>query len=180
MKNNIIKIPSVDYNKITVSEDILYSLGKIANDYRFNLKDNNNHLESLIKEYQNNVNESLKELDSRKNTWKKLLGKYYKMTYEKDIQGYTYKNVSYIFPYKVIDENNTLWLLEVKEGDNYDGGVKDENRTIDNNWNYDIYLEEITEDEFRNKAFEATKHVIDRRLKKLSEPNPQYMIIDNT
>ena len=98
------------------------------------------------------------------------------MTYADETSGYTCKYVSYIFPYEVIDANNTLWVLEVTEGDNYNGGVKDKSYTVDRDWNYNIYLEEITEEEFREKAIEATKHVIDRRLKRLSEPVPEYKI----
>lgn len=173
----MIKIPASEYGEIDTRENILMSLGRIANNYRFKLDDPKGHLNSLIEEYDQSIREIIKEVNSRNETWKKLLGKYYKMICKNSRNGCRYHSVSYIYPYQVIDANNTLWMLEVKEGDDYEGGVKDRNYTVDRDWNYDTYLEEITEEEFREKAAESTKHVIDRRLSKLAEPKVEYTII---
>ena len=169
MQKEIIKIPQANYKKIGISEDILIGLYTVANNFRFSLNDPNKHLESLIDEYNEYVKDERNILQSRLETWKNLLGKYYKMICESKIGSSYYKEVSYIFPYRVINSNDTLWMLEIKEGNDYEGGVKDRSYTVDNSWNYDVYLEEISESEFKEKAIESTMHVIDRRVKRLEE-----------
>lgn len=68
-------------------------------------------------------------------------------------------------------------MLVVKYLDEYNGGVKDTVFHVDEYWNYDTYLEEISEEEFRKRADESTKFVIDRRLHRLHEPKPEHRII---
>lgn len=167
--NTTIKIPAISYNKLSDAQDIIFALGKVENNYRFKINDPNNYLVKLMDEYQNQVTQAYAELRTRIDMWKKMLFKYYKMRAVNEKNGFIYEHTSYIFPYRVIEENNTLWVLEVDSDNDYKGGVIDHTYSIDEDWNYDIYLDEITEAEFRVHAMKRANHVIDRRLKRLEE-----------
>lgn len=177
MSKDIIKIPAVDYNKYSDLQSILDSILHVRNNYRFKLQGQDNHLDSIIEKYDSDCKEAIKQINVRLNTWKKLIGKYYKMTCVNERHNHEYKDIFYIFPYEVIDTNKTLWMLVVKCNDEYNGGVKDTVFHVDEYWNYDTYLEEISEEEFRERACESTKFVIDRRLHRLHEPKSEYRII---
>ena len=166
---NTIKIPAVDYRKVDELQNVIKSLGMVTNMYRFTLNDPNNHIQSLLDEYEKQLDDAVNETEHRLKAWTPLLFKFYKMTQVEIRENYEIQTVSYIYPYLVINSNSTLWMLEVKEGDNYYGGVLDHNYTVDENWNCDIYLEEITTEEFMEVAKKASEYVIERRLNKLSE-----------
>jgi hypothetical protein len=75
----------------------------------------------------------------------------------------------YVFPYRIIEGNNTLWVLRIHIGDNYKGGVEDLSFTIDADWGYDVELEEITREEFMDAAYATCKHVVERRIMKIQD-----------
>lgn len=168
MKNKI-KIPAANYSNLEIAQDILSDLGRIANDYRDKIQDPDEHLKNLMNQYYEIVNQASIEVNKRIDIWESLLFKYYKMhaIYEHD--NLTYEYLSYIFPYRITKENNTLWVLEINADDNYNGGVIDKCYPIDYNWNYDTYLEEIDELYFRTLAMKRTTDVIDRRLERIKE-----------
>ena len=126
----------------------------------------NKSLETALNEAINNSDALYTALQRRLDIWKDLLCHYYKMTVLKKYEFGEYKSISYIYPYQVINENSTLWLLEVRPDDNYNGGVSDRNYTLDINFDYEVTLEEVTEEEFREQAELSTEHVINRRLKR--------------
>ena len=126
----------------------------------------NKSLKTALNEARNNSDALCTAIQRRLDIWKGLLCHYYKMTVRKKTEWGEHKSISYIYPYQVIYENSTLWVLEVRPDDDYNGGVNDKNYTLDTKFDYEVTLEEVTEEEFRKQAELSTKHVINRRLKR--------------
>lgn len=168
MGNNIITIPSLNLERINETHGLLCELFTIAKDYGISLHSSNINLGDIISKYENDIRDIDKKITDRLDTWKSVLDKYYKMTLTTDSSTYTPERVSYIFPYEVNDSNNTLWVLEIMDG-NYEGGIKDHSYILDEKFDCDVTLEEISEIEFRQYAVNSVKHVIDRRLEKIEK-----------
>ena len=178
MENKTITIPSFDYLKSASVELILSKISELKQEIRINkvLYENspinpNVHIKALIKEYEEMLNKSEDERNKRIRFWKGVLYKYYKMTLVKKSNNIEYKKTKYIFPYEIIDTNGVMCLLEINPEDVYEGGIKDTTYDINNNWDYDVYLEPITEDEFVEMMHKTCDSVIDRRLSKLGKKN---------
>lgn len=171
--DNKITIPAI--NNVTIENaNRVYRLKEHLCEATRLLRYNNPcNIRKLLNEALNecyDVEESLNNATrQRLETWSKLLHKFYKMTTYKKNEDIEYANITYIYPYQVIFTNETLWLLEVNPSSDYNGGVQDKNYTLDENFGYDITLEEITEAEFNKQAVMSTTHVIDRRLNKEKE-----------
>jgi len=163
------KIPAVNYSKIDDIQSFLLSLSRSSNMFRFKIEDPDKHMDTLIEQYGERLKNAMSECSQRVKTWKTLLFKYYKMTQVESRDNNERTTVSYIYPYLAVESNETVWMLEVLEGDNYKGGIIDRGYTIDENWNCDVYLDEITQDEFLKKAEESVYYVFNRRMNRLKD-----------
>lgn len=165
-------IPPVDYEKLETLQNLYTSLGNAIIRNKFSNIKVPDKLHEAIKEVEEQIETATNEVSSRLNTWKVLLGKYYKMRLWMISNGHEYEKISYIYPYRILSTNNTLWVLEVNANPdyaNYNGGVRDGSITVDSDWNYQIELEEITSEEFEQHAINTVKYVIARRVNKIKK-----------
>lgn len=171
MENNIIHIPKLDCTTYTEITDVYCKLldikNKIEHKHQENV-DSGKYMDKLIDEYKNEKNKTEFIANKSKEQWKSLLFKYYKMTLSKRRNGIDYKNVYYIFPYEITDNcEPIIWMLMINTDNPYIGGVEDTSYHIEDYFDYDTYLEEITKEDFYNMAHKTCDTTINRRLSKL-------------
>jgi len=163
----IIKIPAFNVDNKNLLEETLFKLYELKHNRHNKIIDPDKHIDALISQYNASVDECEEELTKRRNLWKNALMGFYKMTCIKVSNGIEYKKENYIFPYQLLEENDTLWCLCVDMDIQYEGGVKDMCYNIGEKWEYTVYLEEITKEEFIKIAHKSCDDVIDRRLSKI-------------
>ena len=124
----------------------------------------------LLPILENELKETYSECDKRINEWEKLLNKYYRLDGVKvSDKGFEYRINALIYPYMVIDTNETLWCLQINLSDDYTGGVKDTNYDLSYLNEYTITLTEISKDEFEFEAKKMVTKIINRRLNREKE-----------
>lgn len=164
----MITIDAVDYSKCDNLYNSLNALVEARQGMKYCSNSATDAIDESISKIENELKECYKEIDSRLLIWGKHLRKYYKMHgSKKSDYGATYEFTKYIYPYRIIPSNSTLWVLEINPDDDYNGGVRDRNYTVDENWNYNITLEEVPQAEFEAAAVDSVKHVIERRMERI-------------
>ena len=166
MENKIIEIPAFNVDNMELLQETLFKLYELKHNKHNKIIDPDKHIDALISQYNVSVDECEEELTKRRNLWKNALMGYYKMTCIKVSNGIKYSNVYYIFPYDLLDSNDTLWCLCIDDNQ-YEGGVKDTCYNISDKWGYTVRLEEISKEEFIEIAHKSCDDVIDRRLSKI-------------
>ena len=163
-------IQSVDYGNIEDNEEALSRLLHDAIYYKFYTDDPTSEFGMAVAHYRELIKKGLGEAEKRIEVWKGLCGKFYHMeTFSKRGADLIPVDDSYIFPYLVIAQNETLWLVEVTNNNDYVGGTKDHCKHLDDGWNFETHLTEVTEEEFRQKTQETALNVINTRQRKLRE-----------
>ena len=140
----------------------LYEIGGFLKSYGF---DGYKETDQIASDIMARIKEEI-GTNKRFEAWSKCLNKYYKMT---SVSPKLVEEISYIYPFRAIRENDTVWVLSVNAGDKYNGGVRNITYHIDESWNTDVTLEEITRDEFISRAGESLYAAINYRTKNKEE-----------
>lgn len=108
------------------------------------------------------------EVEERLEQLKSTLGKYWEVTCSKD-------NIVYwqivIFPYRIIQVNNTYWFVKGYLNNDYHSGMSDENIDYMEQWVKEntITFKEISKDEFIERVNYHTNDVLKIRLEKMEK-----------
>lgn len=159
----IIKIPAYEYSNLERLEDGLSSLYELKK----TCVDPNNHVGELINEYEAKTQKIENDLQEKVHVWKTVLLKYWKMTLSTIVNDRECTQIKYIFPYRLVDANNTLFALTATDDDVYTGGVFTETYSIDDLSKSDIKLEEIGKNEFERIVHKSCDNVITSRINKI-------------
>lgn len=118
------------------------------------------------------------EVEERLEQLKSTLGKYWEVTCSRD--DVVYWQIV-IFPYRIIEINQTYWFVKGHINDDYHSGMSDENINYVDCWNKEsnITFKEITKEEFVKRVNAHTNDVLNIRLEKMKKYNEaiskQYM-----
>lgn len=123
-------------------------------------------LTKLKLEYDSKYKESVDKFNDYIEEWRKLLGGYYHIKMKKSHDGIDYSKEFYIYPYRILKENLTLWVLKTFEKNEYKGGVDDTCMNMDDMCDYDIELKPINSEEFLQHAKSSIENLINLRMKK--------------
>ena len=159
----VIKIPAYEFSNLERLEDGLSSLYELKK----TCVDPNNHVGELINEYEENIKKIENDLQEKVHVWKTTLLKYWKMVISTIVNNREYAQIKYIFPYRLVDANNTLFTLTATDDDVYTGGVYTETYSIDDLSKNDILLKEISKDEFERIVHKSCDNAITSRINKI-------------
>jgi hypothetical protein len=159
----VIEIPAYECSNLERLEDGLSSLYELKK----TCVDPNNHVGELINEYEENIQKIENDLQEKVHVWKTTLLKYWKMVIYTIVNDREYTEIKYIFPYRLVDANNTLFTLTTTDDDVYTGGVHTETYSIDDLSKSDIKLEEISKDEFERIVHNSCDNTISSRINKI-------------
>ena len=159
----VIEIPAYKYSNLERLEDGLSSLYELKK----TCIDPNNHVGELINEYEANIQKIENDLREKVDIWKTTLLKYWKMTVSTIVNDREYTQIKYIFPYRLVDANNTLFTLTATDDDMYNGGVYTKTYSIDDLSKSDIKLEEISKYEFERIVHKSCDNTISSRINKI-------------
>lgn len=127
-------------------------------------KDVKSLAEKLMEE-QSTLNE---EINERVAQLKSTLGRYWEVSQSKgDTLYWSYV----IFPYRMIEANETYWFIKgYCSDDSYHSGMSDENIDYMHQWRgEDIIFKEITKEEFLEKVNAHVNEVLETRLQKIDK-----------
>lgn len=159
----VIEIPAYEFSNLERLEDGLSSLYELKK----TCIDPNNHVGQLINEYEANIQKIENDLQEKVDIWKTTLLKYWKMVIYTIVNNREYTQIKYIFPYRLVDANNTLFTLTATDDDVYTGGVHTETYSIDDLSKSNIKLEEISKDEFERIVHNSCDNTISSRINKI-------------
>lgn len=130
------------------------------------------NINELIDEISNEINDEHavcnSEIEERLEQLKSTIGKYWEVTCSRD-------NIVYwqivIFPYLIIQSNNTYWFIKGHLNDDYHSGMSDENIDYMEQWIKEstITFKEITKEEFIERVNAHTNDVLNIRLEKMEK-----------
>lgn len=146
-----------ELDKVYSLEELLRKTRKLFEDDR-KIVEQINSFEQLVNEKRSAV---MTTYSNRIEFWKKLIGKYI------CIKSGTDERKLYAFPYKYITGNHCVAMLQVECNSNYKSGINDEIVDIFKNFDKDVEVVEITEEEFVDMAMKRCREVLEYRKRRI-------------
>lgn len=155
------------------------------------LKEDKRLLE-IKEEIKDMMEEDKNDTEGRIKLAKSLLKRWW---HGKILEPHAMRNDFYIFPYKFIEDNNTLFSLMSWVDDSYNAGIQDAafdifpyegqnllRYTEINIFYYPLEFEESSEEEVLGKISESVKNVIEYRKNKMNQPKKKFKFkqLDNS
>lgn len=163
MENSVVKLNRVNVSKMTdLKEIISFYKSELFNNKRNNKSQYNPTIEKIIQAYEEELASIEKNYDKIMDFFENGLRKFYKVKFINNL----YYDEIYMYPYMVTMSNKMIHAV-FDFNDNYNSGMYDTYFSLDNFFESDTEITEITQEEFVKKCSENITRPLEERMKKI-------------